>query len=146
MHSGTPFFTKLFRIIKLRLCRNFIDLGMDQICFTICFVLTYSKKLAPKTNNFSKTQSDISIDIVSKRLKDIEDLCPSSQSRIWTKKIVCTKKAYKIDSVASIWIMGTLLFNWNDLYELQRNSENLSFCLNCYEIHWKVHTFSIFGT
>ena len=38
----------------------------------------------------------------SKELKDIEDVCPSSQSGTLRKKIVCTKKAYEIDSVTSI--------------------------------------------
>ena len=39
---------------------------------------------------------------LSKELRDIEDVCPSSQSGILRMKIVCTKKAYEIDSVTSI--------------------------------------------
>ena len=35
--------------------------------------------------------------IVSKGLKDIEDICHSSQSGTWRKKIVYTKKAYEIE-------------------------------------------------
>ena len=37
-----------------------------------------------------------------KELSDIEDVCPSSQSGTLRKKIVCTKRAYKIESVTSI--------------------------------------------
>ena len=84
--------------------------------------------------------------IVSKGLKDIEDICHSSQSGTWRKKIVYTKKAYEIDSVKSTWNMGTLIFNWNDFDELQRNTEGLSSCLICYRLHWKVCEFSIFET
>ena len=84
--------------------------------------------------------------IVSKGLKDIEDICHSSQSGTWRKKIVYTKKAYEIDSVKSTWNMGTLIFNWNDFDELQRNTEGLSSCLICYQLHWKVCEFSIFET
>ena len=43
----------------------------------------------------------------SKELRDIEDVGPSSQSGALRKKIVCTKKGYEIDSVTSIWNMGT---------------------------------------
>ena len=82
----------------------------------------------------------------SKELKEIEDICPSSQSGTLRKKIVCTKKAYEIDSVTSIWNMGTSVFNWNDSYELQRNTQGLASCLVCYQLHWKVYEFSIFET
>ena len=82
----------------------------------------------------------------SKELGDIEDVFPSSQSGKLRKKIVCTKKVYEIDNVTSIWNMGTSIFNWNDFYELQRNTEGLTSCLVCYQLHWKVPEFSILGT
>ena len=122
-------------------------------------------KLYLKLTIYFKTQSDISMEVsqkskrtlkmfvphpslgyLSKELMDMEDVCPSSQSRILRKKIVCTKKAYEIDSVTSIWNIGTSIFNWNDFYELQRNTEGLTSYLFCYQLHWKVHEFSIFGT
>ena len=52
-------------------------------------------------------QSDISMGNFSKELSGIEDVGPSSQSGTLRKKIVYTKKAYEIDSVTSIWNMGT---------------------------------------
>ena len=82
----------------------------------------------------------------SKELKDIEDVCPSSQSGTLRKKIVCTKKAYEIGSATSIWNMGTSIFNWSDFYELQRNTQGPASCLVYYQLHWKLHEFSIFGT
>ena len=33
----------------------------------------------------------------SKELREVEDFCPSSQSEKLEKKIICTKKVYKID-------------------------------------------------
>ena len=80
----------------------------------ILFALTYSNKLSAKTNNFFQTQSDISIGIVSKGLRDIEDVCPSSKFLTSRNRIFWTKKAYEIDSVTSTWNMGALIFNWND--------------------------------
>ena len=56
----------------------------------------------------------------SKQLRDIEDVCPSSQSATLRKKIVCTKKAYETEGVTSIWNMGASIFNWNDFYGLQK--------------------------
>ena len=48
-------------------------------------------------------------------------------------------------SVASKWNLGTSIFNWNDLYDIKRNTEGLYSCLICYQIHWKVHNFSFLG-
>ena len=104
----------------LRLCRNFIDLGLLRMFllvtfrlfdFSLCLfllqisiwdlnnihsVLTYSSKPAPNTR-FSKLQSDISVGNGSKGLRVIEDFCPSSQPGTLRKKIICTKKVYEID-------------------------------------------------
>ena len=83
--------------------------------------------------------------IVSNGLRAIEDVCPLSQSGTLRKKIVSTKKAYKIDSVAFAWNAGASIFKSNDLYELKRNTKDLSSCLICYQFHWKVLEFFIFG-
>ena len=48
-------------------------------------------------------------------------------------------------SVKSKWNLGTTIFNWNDFYDLQRNTEGLHSCLIYYQLHWKVHNFSILG-
>ena len=37
---------------------------------------------------------------------------------------------------------GSSFFNWNEFYELQRNTGNLYFCLICYQLDGKVHNFS----
>ena len=63
-----------------------------------------------------------------KDLKEIEVVCPSSQCGTLRKKIVCTKKAYEVDSVTSIWNMGTSIFNGNNFYKLQRNTEGFRSC------------------
>ena len=45
-----------------------------------------------------------------KELRQIEDFCPSSQSRTLRKKIVCTKTVYKIDqSEFSQFILSSTL-------------------------------------
>ena len=46
--------------------------------------------------------SQPSLGHLSKELRDIENVCPSSQSGTLRKKIIFTKKAYEIDSVTSI--------------------------------------------
>ena len=71
----------------------------------------------------------------SKEFRDIEDVWPSYQSGRLTKRVVYTKKAYEIDIVTPIWNMGTWILNWNDFYKLQRNTEGLTFCLVCYQLH-----------
>ena len=38
------------------------------------------------------------------------------------------------------------MFNWNGLYDLQRNTEGFYFCVIRYQLHWKVHNFSTLGT
>ena len=48
-------------------------------------------------------------------------------------------------SVKSKWNLRTTIFNWNDFYDLQRNTEGLHSCLIYYQLHWKVHNFSILG-
>ena len=40
-------------------------------------------------------------------------------------------------SVASKQNLGTSIFNWNDLYDLQRNTEGLYLYLICYQLHGK---------
>ena len=84
--------------------------------------------------------------LCAKRLRDIEDVCPSSESQTFRKKIICTKKAYEIGGVAFTWNMGTSIFNWNGFYEFQKNTKCLSSCLICFQFHWKVHKFYIFET
>ena len=51
-------------------------------------------------------------------LRDIEDVCASSQSGTLRKKIICTKKTYESDSVASTWNMGTSIINFQQEWVL----------------------------
>ena len=55
----------------------------------------------------------------------------------------CSKQ---LSSVTSKQNLGTSIFNWNYLYDLQRNTEGLCCCLICYQLHWKARNFSILGT
>ena len=66
--------------------------------------------------------------IVSKGLRHIEDVCLLSQT-------VCIKQAYETGTAGSKENMGTLIFNWNYFYELQRNTKGFCSCLVCYQLY-----------
>ena len=127
----------------------------------IFFVITYSNKFAPKTNNFyGQFRRRVFEDI-----EDIEDICPSSQSGTFLKRVeghwrclsfipVCDIEKENCLLQRSLWNWqyhilikyGTSIFNCNDFYDLERNTECLTSCLVCYQLHWKLHEFSIFWT
>ena len=59
---------------------------------------------------------------------------------------VAEYKSISLNTVSSKWNLGTSIFNWNNLYGLQRNTNDFYFCLICYQLHWKVHEVSTLRT
>ena len=106
----------------------------------ILFVPTYSNKLAPKTDNFLLNTKWHFNGHCLKRVKGHWRYLPLIP--VWDmEKENCLHQK-------SLW-------NWQcqihmkygfDFDELQRNTEGLSSCLICYQLHWKVCEFSIFET